>query len=253
MLNWSAIGRSTTWGRLLRLPIRFIPNNLWLSVLQGPMKGMKWISGSGNAGCWLGSYELSNQRALQRVIKPGNTVFDIGAHVGFYTLLFSALVGGNGRVFAFEPFYENISNLLRHIQKNNCRRNVTVCQTAVSDKRKLSRFTDGLSSYTGTILETIQSNPILSYYVPAVSLDELVEMEEFPIPDVIKMDVEGAESDVLWGSRSLMEKNGPAWFISLHGDKQKQKCRHILERFSYDLFSLDGEKIQLGETLRNWK
>jgi protein-L-isoaspartate O-methyltransferase len=136
-----------------------MPKNLWMPILQGPMKGMRWISGSGNAGCWLGSYELANQRAQQRVIKPGMTVFDIGAHVGFYTLLFSTSVGSNGRVFAFEPFAENVSYLLRHIKKNNCR-NITACQAAVSDKSRLTKFTIGLSSSIGTILET-QPNPVL--------------------------------------------------------------------------------------------
>jgi hypothetical protein len=69
-------------------------------------------------------------------------------------------------------------------------------------------------------------------------LDELVEKQGFPPPDVIKMDVEGAEGDVLLGARSLIKQHGPTWFISLHGEEQKQKCRDILESFSYDLFSL---------------
>ena len=164
MINWSGISSSTAFGRFLRLPLRFIPKNLWLPILQGPMKGMRWISGSSNAGCWLGSYELANQEAHQRIIRPGMTVFDIGANVGFYSLFFSRLVGERGQVMAFEPFAENVSYLLRHIRKNNCR-NIQVYQTAVSDKIGLAQFFAGSSRSTGTILETqpnpTQPNPLL--------------------------------------------------------------------------------------------
>lgn len=248
MIDWSGISSKSIFGKLLRLPIRLVPKNLWVPVLQGPMKGMKWISGSSNAGCWLGSYELANQKAHQRIIKPGVTVFDIGANVGFFTLFFSKLVGKKGQVVAFEPFAENVLYLLRHMRKNNCR-NVTVYQTAVSGRTGLASFFAGPSGSTGTIIET-QPNPTkTSYYVPVVSLDELIEKHDMSVPDIIKMDVEGAESDVLLGARSLMDKKGPTWFISLHSEKQKEKCRHILEQFSYDLFLLNGEKKQLGKRI----
>lgn len=57
---------------------------------------MAWVVGSAPHGCWLGTYELEKQRTIMPFIKPGMTIFDIGAQAGFYTLLFSRLVGPSG-------------------------------------------------------------------------------------------------------------------------------------------------------------
>ncbi len=74
-----------------------------MHVVQGPLRGKRWIAGSSNHGCWLGSYELAKQRKVIELVRPGMVCWDVGAHVGFYTLLFAELVGPLGRVFAFEP------------------------------------------------------------------------------------------------------------------------------------------------------
>ncbi len=83
---------------------------------------MKWIVGSSNHGCWLGSYELKKQNQLVKYLKPGMIVYDIGAHVGFYTLIISKAVGPNGMVYAFEPFPDNIIFLKKHISLNKLRK-----------------------------------------------------------------------------------------------------------------------------------
>jgi hypothetical protein len=86
-LNFSGIHRGNLAGRLLRAPLELLPKGLTVRVLQGPARGMKWVVGSGTHGCWLGSYEYSKQRLLRRLIRPGDVVYDVGANVGFYTLL----------------------------------------------------------------------------------------------------------------------------------------------------------------------
>jgi hypothetical protein len=97
MLNPSAISNRTLLGKVLRLPLRLLPKGMAIPILRGSAKGLKWIVGSSNHGCWLGTYELEKQVALERFVKPGMTVYDIGAQAGFYTLFFSRLVGGGGR------------------------------------------------------------------------------------------------------------------------------------------------------------
>ena len=74
-----------------------------MPIWQGRLKGKRWIVGSGASGYWRGSYEYENQLVFVRMVARGSTVFDVGAHVGFYTLLASVVVGPAGRVFAFEP------------------------------------------------------------------------------------------------------------------------------------------------------
>lgn len=107
-MNISAVPHDSLVGRLLRWPLRFIPPELVVPILQGKLKGRKWVVGSSKHGCWLGSYEYHKRRLFEQLIRPGDTVFDIGAHVGFYTLLASILTGPAGRVFAFEPLPRNL-------------------------------------------------------------------------------------------------------------------------------------------------
>src|ERR1700745_973314 len=102
MPNLSGISNLTMIGKLLRAPLRLIPRSTVLPILQGPLRGKKWTAGSGSHGCWLGSYEYHKQRALQQELKVGNVVYDIGANVGFYTLLASVMIGDTGYVYSFE-------------------------------------------------------------------------------------------------------------------------------------------------------
>src|SRR6185437_3548178 len=117
-MNLSGISSSSSLGRILRLPLSLIPANVVLPVMSGPMRGMKWISGSCTHGCWLGSYEYEKQRLFDAAIPPHGTVWDIGANVGLYTLLASRKAA---RVIAVEPLPDNIRYLERHRQLNKIR------------------------------------------------------------------------------------------------------------------------------------
>jgi len=83
-----------------------------LKVRGGPNKGMRWIVDAGVHRCWLGTYESEKQTAIVKIARPGMTFYDIGAHAGFYTLLFSRLAGTDGGVYAFEPCPESVRFLL---------------------------------------------------------------------------------------------------------------------------------------------
>jgi hypothetical protein len=126
-MNLSAISSSSGLGKLLRLPLSLIPENTVLRVMQGPMRGMKWISGSSTHGCWPGSYEYEKQRLFDAAIPLRGTVWDIGANVGLYTLL---ALRKAARVIAVEPLPDNIRYLERHLQLNKIR-NVEIVAAAV--------------------------------------------------------------------------------------------------------------------------
>ena len=74
---------------MLRLLHRVLPHGMVRPIRLGPAQDMKWIIGSGHHGCWLGSYELDKQCALEHFVNTGMVVYDIGAQAGFYTLFFS--------------------------------------------------------------------------------------------------------------------------------------------------------------------
>ena len=121
MINFSKISASSSFGRFLRYCLRWLPLRATIRILQGQARGMKWIIGSGDHGYWLGSFEFNKQNRLNQFLRPGLSFFDIGANVGFYTLLASKSVGEKGQVVAFEPNPANLYYLERHVALNNCR------------------------------------------------------------------------------------------------------------------------------------
>jgi FkbM family methyltransferase len=182
---------------------------------------------------------LEKQVALERFVKPGMTVYDIGAQAGFYTLFFSRLVG---RVYAFEPFAVNLRYLVAHITMNRLS-NVKVVQVALADKAGLAGFTVDRGKSQNALVGPGES-PLV---VATMSLDELVEEHGFPPPDLVKLDVEGAEASVLEGARLTLERHRPVVFVALHGREQATRCLPLLEQLRYEARSLDGRQVAQGD------
>ncbi len=237
-LNWSGISRKSWMGKVVRLPLRLLPAAMKMPILQGPLKGKKWIVGSSTHGCWLGSYELDKQRLFEATVTRGSVVFDLGGNVGFYTLLASELVGPEGKVFVFEPVPRNLVFLKEHIRLNNCR-NVTVIEAAVSDKGGTISFDEGPGNSMGHMA------PGGSLQVRAIALDELVSSRGIPPPNYLKIDIEGAEMLALSGARSIL-KSHPAIFLSTHGDAVREECLHFLKSTGYRVDPIDSADIELA-------
>jgi FkbM family methyltransferase len=233
-INWSGINSQSTYGRVLRMPLRLLPGGKIMSIRRGPAAGLKWIAGSADHGCWLGTYELAKQRALERFVRPGMTIYDIGAQAGFYTLFFSRLIGPGATVYACEPCAYEARYLLDHIRMNDVQ-NVHVIQAAVWSGSGLS----ALSVDRGPTQNALSANGNSILRVPTLALDGL----EFPPPDLIKMDVEGAESAVLEGAGQMLHDRRPIVFVALHGNDQREICFEFLNASKYALFELDGTKI----------
>src|SRR6187551_3174202 len=206
-MNFSKISYKSTLGKILRLPLKVIPNGTVVPILQGRLKGKKWIVGSHLHGCWLGSYEYEKRKIFERELKGGWVFFDIGANVGFYTLLGSVLVGESGRVVAFEPGKRNLSLLDKHLALNHAR-NVTVVRVAVGDRIGEVSFAEEPDQLGGWFGQKNFGSAHISdkgqTRVGLVTLDALLERKEIPLPDLMKIDVEGAEMMVLTGAANLL-------------------------------------------------
>ena len=216
-----------------------LPKDMIVPILQGRLKGKKWIVGSSNIECALGSYEYEKRILFEKEVSKSNVVYDIGAHVGFYTLLASELVGKGGKVIAFEPVFRNLKYLKKHLEINQCD-NVIVIEAAVSDKSGISHFNEGRNSSMGHLSEDGDLT------VNTVSIDELVGNGKIPAPDYIKIDVEGAELRVLKGAKSTLSNYSPKIFLATH--------RHIVPNVHIDccdfLTSLDYKlKPIIGDDL----
>jgi FkbM family methyltransferase len=213
-------------GRILRLPLGLLPGNMTMPIWSGRLRGKKWIVGSSNHGCWLGVYERAEQKLVAKTVRPGTVFFDVGANVGFYTLLASLLVGDNGRVFAFEPLPKNIDYLEKHLALNGAK-NVTLLKAAVSDHSGQARFYETSCRATGQI------SGAGSLPVELVSLDDLFLNGALPLPDYLKIDVEGAEFLVLSGAQHLLDLGRPTIFLSTHGAEVHAQCLSLLESLGY--------------------
>ncbi len=146
-----------------------------------------------------GSYEKDTTDLFKRIVKPGMTVVDIGAHIGYFTRLFSELTGSSGSVFAFEPDPSNCS-LLR---KNTARcANVTIVNAAISDTTGMIDFYE-IEDSTACHSTIPSEAPSKKLSVKAVTLDGFVKEKSISV-DIIKIDIEGSEMHAFKGMQELL-------------------------------------------------
>lgn len=241
-MNFSKINYQSILGRILRLPLRLIPKNCVIPIIQGQLRGKKWIVGSGEHGYWLGSYEMNKRLAFEKMIQPGYVVYDIGANVGYFTLLAAVLTGEKGQVYAFEPLPRNVEFLKKHISLNNLS-NVEVIQAAVSDRSGEALFEFGASTAMGHLSETGDLR------IKLVSLDRMIANGDLITPNVIKIDVEGAEYDVLRGAKNLIETSHPILFLDTHQRDVHQNTLQFLRDHKYQIKVIDGKSLQESKEL----
>lgn len=242
MINFSKISNKKTIGKILRGALKIIPGKMTVLILQGRLKGKKWIKGSGVNGYWLGSYEREQVKFFEKIFKKDWVVFDIGAHVGFYSLLSAELAGEEGKVFSFEPLTINYEYLKKHIEINNYR-NITPFNVAVSDRDGFAFFSEGENTSTGHLT----SNGEIK--VRTIAIDDWVNDRKLPIPDILKIDVEGAELAVLKGAVNLLNGHHPVVFLSTHGSEIHKNCCDFLLALGYKLEPLGTDDIEKADEI----
>jgi FkbM family methyltransferase len=160
------------------------------------------------------AWNLEEYAALKRHTHEGATVLDVGANVGCYTLLFAQWVGGAGRVYAFEPAAASRAGLERHLAINGLSGRVIVRPEAISDRAGSAHFLDG-GTHGENRLSPVATRETTN--VPSLTIDALCETAGIS-PDVIKIDIEGAELAALAGARRTIAAGGAALalFVELH-------------------------------------
>lgn len=201
--------------------------------------GLAFEPGPSNRAYASGDNELPLQNALGGCLKPGSVFYDVGANVGFFTVIGARLVGPSGTVYAFEPVPVNASYIRLNTRLNHFS-HVVVVEAAVSSSS--GRGNLQVADYSGgAALSTVEAPPDLKETIPVdlVSIDDFVFKQGNPAPAVVKIDVEGAEKDVLSGmSRSLQELRPVIVYeiddATMDGFRRKyQGCEEFLQRFGY--------------------
>jgi FkbM family methyltransferase len=241
-MNFSGISNKILLGKVLRLPLQFIPKEAQLPILQGKLQGKRWIAGSSTHGCWAGSYEYKKRRLFEHMVVEDSVVFDIGAHVGFYTLLASVLVQERGHVLAFEPLPRNLLYLEEHLRINKVA-NVSIIKAAVTDTSGQAYFDDTSGNSMGRVVTQGKIQ------VPTVSLDKFVIEYDTPLPDFIKIDVEGAENLVLTGAKRILADARPTLFLATHGLEIHRWCCEFLIAMGYQLSPITGDNVETTDEI----
>ncbi len=202
---------------------------------QGLILDMRYIPIShAHAGALAsGNLEVEVQEALVRRLGPGDVVYDIGANLGFFSLIAARLVGPEGRVFAFEPAPENVEAIRSNAELNRID-NVVVIPCAVSSRAGTARL-QIVDDQSWSRLEEFGEHPDTERVleVETVAIDDLVESGELPPPALVKIDVEGAELAVLDGMRATIERHRPAIVCELHDTNAEVA----------DAFAADGYRV----------
>ncbi|MEM3484499.1 MAG: FkbM family methyltransferase [Candidatus Methanomethyliaceae archaeon] len=183
----------------------------WVTVAAGLNKRARLLV---DLSCekfyWLGTYEPDLQVLLPKVLRPGYVAYDVGAHAGFFSVAMAHLVGPLGQVFAFEPLPENADKIEAVAIANNLPRLVTI-RRAVAD-----RCGEAVLYHSGSTSTSSLLGGSSGITVSLVTLDEFVYGEGYPPPQLVKLDVEGAESMVLQGMERLVAEYSPILVIEVH-------------------------------------
>jgi FkbM family methyltransferase len=222
--------------RILRPLInRLMPSApTWVVVRSGAASGLRLlIDPKGEKYYWTGTHEVPVQQAIVSHLKPGMTFWDIGAHIGFFSLLACRRVGDSGHVHAFEPMEQNRARLSVGIQENGFS-NITVHEY-------------GLAATSGEAVLHAHPSSLMWTLVPergmrrgitvwCYTLDELAQFTSRP--DLIKIDAEGAEVEVLRGGLHFLSTARPSLIIEFSDDAFLAEARQLLPFYTFECLSL---------------
>jgi len=200
-----------------------------------------------------GIYGEFETEIVKNEIKPNDVVLDVGAHIGYFTLLFAKLVGSEGKVFSFEPEPKNFELLTKNIEINNYE-NVITESKIVSDKNKTcTLYTFETSSGANRIYKPNENINVKPIEVDSISLDEYFKNSEFlKRIKFVKIDVEGAELLVLKSMKSIFQNNNniklllefnPKFLLEI-GSKSSDFF-NLLHSESFSIFFIDGKNHKL--------
>ena len=193
--------------------------------------------------------EIHEQQLVRRTVEEGMKVFDVGAHVGKYTKLFSLLVGDKGRVYSFEPTKESFKKLTSAVRQFNCG-NVTLLNKAVYSQNcnvVLHEFPEEFSAWNSLGLPQMKNPhdpkslvPIKrSVEVEALALDSFCQQHNINKIDYLKLDVEGSEFQAFIGASNLLE-NKAIRYLQFEISEKMLQGLNTKAKFIFDFLNSKG-------------
>jgi FkbM family methyltransferase len=222
---------------------RLSPEEEFLHTIDaGPAKGLRYpVVLPQDKAIWIGNYEETFATAVKNRVRPGTICFDVGGYHGFFAGLMG--LAGASTVITFEPFPPNRDYIQRVIR---CNRElpIEVMPYALGDRDDNVSFNampdPSMGKWSGSNFQPgAAASEVIA--VPMRRLDSLISSGEVPVPDLIKIDIEGAELEMLEGTRELLESKHPALFIETHSPRLAMQCDELLRQHSYEVRVLETE------------
>ena len=189
------------------------------------------------------TYELPTTRFITRFLQKDSIVVDIGANIGYVTMFCAKILENSGAVYAFEPQAENYKLLQQHIELNNFQ-NIVPQKFAVTSTPTTLRLylaTDNHGAHSTIFNADVMTENYEE--VQGLTLDSFVEEKRFSKLDLVKIDVEGAEFEVLQGMQNVMRSFRPVIIVELNEMLQQQRgmssnsIKSMLIEYGYTIFS----------------
>lgn len=236
--------RSLIRGRMKQSPAQ------WYEVRSGTLQG-SWLflslADEYTHRMLNGTYEAPFAEAMVARVQPGWVCFDVGAHLGYYSLLLAKLTGPQGQVHAFEPLAYNFEFIHRHLERNRQTEVVRLHPFALAEADGTSELyaSNTLAASSMAFLKGVrtldapwyrdQYAHFTSVTVEQRSIDQLVTSHSIPLPHLIKIDVEGAELAVLRGALETMCQAKPIVVAELHTAANSAECVSLLMKAGYQV------------------
>jgi FkbM family methyltransferase len=202
------------------------------TIIRGPASGYRiCVSPAENLGYLLGTAEPHLQRIIRKYVVPGDAVYDVGANMGYVSLSLAKLVGARGRVVAFEPVARNVDLLRRNIEDNKLT-NVQLLAVAASDKYGEAVIRIAENPATASLVWHRDDPSAVGLVIKTVVIDDLIDVGELPEPTFVKIDVEGAEGQVLQGMRRTVASARPVLFVEC-SDAGRETTWRLLSELGY--------------------
>jgi len=208
----------------------------WIQVQKGAGKGLRLrVYPRTGRTFYEGGAEPALQELLMQRLRPGMVFYDLGANIGFFTLLAARAVGPTGKIFAFEADPELAQYLAEHIERNGVRTARVIRRAVWSSTGTVTfRRADASASPDRGLGRVVSASTPSedTFAVPCISLDDFVGEE--PLPDFIKCDVEGAEVQVFAGARKVLEHR-PLVACEVHSDDNRVQLTQLFSSLGYSL------------------
>ncbi len=210
-----------------------------VTIQSGPLEGIKLVMSEHVSHAHIsGNYELETQLALDRLVAPGSICYDLGASVGYLSLLMARKAR---QVYSFEPAPHAVAEFRGHIAANGFQ-NITIVEKAVSDCERVVNFGLTDNAYGSCIVESGNGLEMTT-----TTLDAFVASH--PAPNFIKIDVENEEGRVLEGARTVLRQSQPLICCELHSVEAARAVETVLHEYGYKITTMNGEPFQIPEPI----